>query len=147
MNLTLSSLFRHLATFLAGIGGLLLSWHLIAPEQVAAVDKAGSDMIAPLTVIFGAIAACVFRAVMAWIAAKFSGNGNADTVPGWAVWFVLGSLSGISGFILTGCSSNPSGMPIHANILTDYGTIGYSSKSGIDINVNAPAVVDLRSHK
>jgi len=75
-----------------------------------------------------------------------AGPGIADKLPAWALVLGTGSLAGFLVFSLPGCAG-PNKMPIHATVLTDYGTIGYSSKSGIDINVNAPAIVDLRSGK
>lgn len=75
-----------------------------------------------------------------------AGPGIADKLPAWALVLATGSLAGLIGCTLPGCSG-PNKLPIHATILTDYGTIGYSSKGGIDVNVNAPAIVDLRSNK
>ena len=59
--MNIASQLRHFLTFLAGLGGLFLSWQIIAPDQVAAVDKAGADLIDPLIIIIGAVAAGVAR--------------------------------------------------------------------------------------
>jgi hypothetical protein len=72
MNLT--SQVRHFLTYLAGIGGALAAWNIIAPEQVVAVNEAGGQLVEPLVVIIGAIAAGVLRLAMDWFSKRFSGK-------------------------------------------------------------------------
>jgi len=69
--MNLASQLRHLLTFLAGLGGLFLSWQIIAPEEVAAVNEAGAKLIDPLVVIIGAVAAGVARLALTWISNLF----------------------------------------------------------------------------
>jgi hypothetical protein len=64
--MNIASQLRHFLTFLAGHGGLFLSWHIIAPDQAAAVDTAGADLIDPI-IIIGAGAAGVARLLLGWI--------------------------------------------------------------------------------
>lgn len=70
MNLT--SQLRHFLTYLAGLGTAFAAWNLIAPEQVAAVNQAGSALIEPLMVIIGAVAVFLARAAMAKLGSLFS---------------------------------------------------------------------------
>jgi hypothetical protein len=123
-----ASLFRHLFTFLAGLGGILLSVHLIAPDQVAAVNKAGADLIAPLMVIIGAVAACVARLALTWISKLFRrGAGEnvagSGTVPLW----IVGAAAGLI------CSALPSCSPETRALLKEYPIKGCYIRDGIKV--------------
>jgi len=81
---------RHLLTFLAGFGGILLTWNLVDPGSVEAINKAGSDLILPLTAFIGVVFVGVARAAMIWLGNRFSffsklsngnSNGNAGNGP------------------------------------------------------------------
>lgn len=136
--MTTSSFFRHILTFLAGLGGLLVSWNLIAPAEVEAVNQAGAELIAPLTVILGALAACVARLVIA-MAGKIFRNGSGENnggpggLPLWVVGCMVAVLMGLP-------SCTPlAGFPIKATFLMQDGSISYSSKGGIEAAVYGPA--------
>jgi hypothetical protein len=62
---------RHQLTFLAGLGGLLLGWRLIGPDDVAAVNEAGSKLIDPLVIIVGAVGAFLGRLAISWVSDIF----------------------------------------------------------------------------
>jgi hypothetical protein len=76
---------RHQLTFLAGLGGILLGWNLIAPEEVAAVNEAGAKLIDPLMIIAGAVAAFVGRMAISWVTGIFrrgaGEDGDTDSKP------------------------------------------------------------------
>ena len=142
MNIqSIQSLARHAVTYLAGIGGLLLSWHLIAPDQVDAVNKAGAELIAPLTIILGAVAACVARMALTWIFKLFgsgAGERSSNGIGLGLVW--VGAAAGLICTALPSCSAEDRQVwrmiPIRSVFHTDYGSLGYSSKSGISIEVD-----------
>lgn len=85
-----STYFRHLLTFLAGFGGILLTWNVVAPESVEAINKAGANLVEPLSVFIGAIFAGMARAAILWFGKKFSNGGVSEK----------GGASGGSGGIL-----------------------------------------------
>jgi hypothetical protein len=148
--MNLASQIRHFLAFLAGLGTLFLSWHIIAPDQVEAVNKAGGELISPLVIILGAVGACVFRAALTWIYQLFrTGAGETETKTGGSggslpLWVLMGTLAGCMGF-LPACSSAQwaaaRAIPIRTCVITDQGTVCYSSKSGLS------AEIDLQSAK
>ena len=136
-----ASLFRHLFTFLAGLGGILLSVHLIAPDQVEAVNKAGAALSAPLIVILGAVAAGVARMALSWIYKLFSRGAGENVAGGGSLpLWIVGAAAGLICTALPSCSADQretlKGIPIRTTVVTDYGTVGYSSKSGISVYVD-----------
>lgn len=74
--MNLATQLRHLLTGLATIGGLLVTWNLIAPEQVGEVNAAGAALIEPLTVLGGVIAGGLLRALMEWVSLKLGRSGR-----------------------------------------------------------------------
>lgn len=136
-----ASLARHLLTYLAGLGGMLLSWHLIAPDQVEAVNKAALALITPLSVILGAIAAGLARLAITWLWKLFgigAGERDGKKTGLWIGLVMVGATAGLCG--LPSCSPAQrealQNIPIRSAIVTDYGTLGYSSKSGISVYVD-----------
>lgn len=138
--MNIASLLRHALTFLAGLGGLFFSWSIIAPDQVAAVNAAGADLIAPLTIILGAVAACVARLALSWIFKIFRhGSGDVTGAGGLSLWIGVMAAGGLC-LALPSCSPETrevlKAFPIRTTVVTDYGTVGYSSKSGISVYVD-----------
>lgn len=124
-----ASLFRHLFTFLAGIGGTLLSVHLIAPDQVEAVNKAGADLITPLMVIGGAVAVCVSRMALTWIYKLFgvgAGERDGKKTGLWIGLVMVGTAAGL-------CISLPSCSPETRALLKEYPIKGCYIKDGIKV--------------
>jgi H+/gluconate symporter-like permease len=72
--MNLATQLRHLLTGLATIGGLLVTWNLIAPEDVATANAAGAALIEPMTVLGGLLAGGLLRLVMGWIFSKLTGK-------------------------------------------------------------------------
>lgn len=111
MKAQLASQVRHLLTFLAGIGGILLGWNLIAPEQVAEVNDAGAKLVEPLTVIIGAVAVFLARAALAWFARIFrngtgeleNGSNGGGSAGGPLLLLLLGCT--VAGSLLPSCSA------------------------------------------
>lgn len=136
--MNLASQIRHYLTFLAGLGGLLLSWHLIAPDQVEAVNQAGKDLIDPLTLIAGALAAGIARLAIGYITSFFSRGtgdvGKADKLPLWLLAGIVSTAAALGG--LPSCAAIKD-VPVRACLLTDQGTVCYSTKSGLSADVDA----------
>jgi hypothetical protein len=111
MNLT--SQLRHLLTGLAAIGTLLLSWSIIAPDDVAAINKAGGDLVEPLVIFLSLVAGAVTRWAIGLVMARFSGNKEEkETISDAAasggslpLALLLGTAAGIMG-CLPSCSGN-----------------------------------------
>ena len=108
---------RHLLTFLAGFGGILLTWNLVDPGSVEAINKAGADLIVPLTAFVGAVFVGVARAAMIWLGNRFPffsklsvSNGNVGTRPsGGAGQLPLGLLlfCGLGFLFFPSCAEYP----------------------------------------
>ena len=135
--------FRHQLSFLAALGVMLASWHLLAPEQVEAVNKAGAQLIEPLLVILGAIAVFLSRQVMAWLSGFLvrkdrSGKGTSGTA---ALLLLIGTAAVISmAGALSSCSPDQirvmKDVPIKGCVFTDQGKVCYSSKSGLEVDAD-----------
>jgi hypothetical protein len=141
--MNIASHVRHFLTGLAALGTWFLSWHLIAPDQAAAVNQAGADLITPLTVILSAIGACVARLAMAWAANLFrqgTGEGGGSNPSGGTALLILTCTAAALGG-LPSCSpaqlAAARAMPIRIGITTDHGTAAYSSKRGVEVDVDA----------
>jgi hypothetical protein len=132
--MNLASQIRHCLTFLAGLGGLFLSWQIIAPEQVAEVNKAGADLIDPIMIIIGAVAAGVARLVIGWIGSLIGrgAGGIGDKLSGIPVWLGLLGTAVVIGGSLPSCSAL-SGLPIKVTAQVEEGALSYSSKGGIEM--------------
>lgn len=130
--MNLASQLRHFITGLAAIGTLLLSWSIIAPGDVAAINRAGGDLVEPLVIFLSLVAAAVTRFLIGVVMAKFSGNketaNNADTgTSGGNVLalLLLGTVAGIMG-CLPSCSS---GYPLNGTVSYRDATTG--AKAGL----------------
>ena len=145
--MNIASQLRHLLTFLAGLGGLFLSWHLIAPDQAAAVDKAGADLIEPLVIIFGAVAAGVARLAIGWGSKFFSrAAGNVRTrMNGLTLWLGLISTAVVLGG-LPSCAFLED-MPLSVGVTTDDATAHYSSKGGLVVSAKVRSKINRHSAK
>lgn len=142
--MNIASQIRHYLTFLAGLGGLFLSWQIIAPDQAAAVDKAGADLIDPVCVILGAVAAGVARLALGWIGSLFrSGAGEiGEKTRGFPFWMGLIGTAVALGGALPSCA--PGEWPLRIGIEGEGYRADYSAKSGIEIRATIP---DRHSNK
>jgi hypothetical protein len=132
--MNLASQVRHFLTFLAGLGGLFLSWNILAPEQVAEVNQAGADLIDPIMIILGAVAAGLARLLIGWIGSLIGrGAGEVgDKLSGIPVWLGLIGTAVALGGALPSCSAL-SGLPIKATVQVEEGALSYSSKGGLEM--------------
>ncbi len=145
---TLYSYLRHALTFLAGIGGLLLSYQLIAPGDVATANEAGAALIEPLTTLGGLIAAGLARLIIARVGKLFPGLSESATVDpgrgnnsgglGGPLLLVTCATAGLMGFSLPSCSpaqiEAAQAVPIRIKFNTPGGDIGYTSKGGLTVD-------------
>ena len=138
--MNLSTQLRHFLSFLAGLGTMFLGWHIIAPEQVEAVNKAGAELISPLMVIIGAVGVCLFRLVIAKLGSFFAriGNKSSGGMSGGASLLVVGlGMAAGSGCLLPSCSPAQvaalRAIPIRTCVYGPDGGICYSRESGVEI--------------
>ena len=137
----LSAMLRKCALGIAGAGAYIASKGLIDSADSATVDGATTSIATGLAVIATAI---ISHLLGKWLAdPKSSGQvaGNSATAPGWALWLSVGASAGFVVLSLPACSTAQmaaaGAIPIRTTIRTDYGVIGYSSKRGIEMDVDA----------
>jgi hypothetical protein len=127
-----ASLARHFLTTLAGLGGFLFAHGLIPAEAVGLVD--------PLAVIAGLMAAAVVRLGIFFIGKIFPASAAKMTaapagMPWLVLWLVVGTA--VVGILPSCSAAQLAAVPIRSCVETDYGTVCYSSKSGIAVTVDA----------
>lgn len=131
-----ASLIRHLVTGLAAAGTVLFSAHLIAPDAVAAINKAGGDLIEPLVIFLALVAGAVTRLALAKLATLFRlGTGESASPPATGPMLaVIGWMTLAAGVVasLPACSSFE-GMPLKATVQIQEGALSYSAKRGVEI--------------
>jgi hypothetical protein len=141
MNAT-ASLIRHFLTYLAGLGGFLFAHGIIPAESVAAADQVGAALVDPLAVLGGLLAAGGLRLaifclgkIFPAVAEKLSGasGGMPLLMVGLTTAAVMGSLPSCSAAQLAAARA----VPVRSCVETDYGTVCYSSKSGVAVTVDA----------
>lgn len=102
---TIASQIRHFFTFLSGIGGMLLSAHLITPEQVDTANQAGSQLIEPLSILAGLIAAGLARLAIGWFQTLFQkDDGKKGVGRASALLITMGTAAALMGS-LPSCST------------------------------------------
>lgn len=99
----LLSLLRHATTGFAGLGALMASKSLIAPEEAAAVNDAGASLGDALVVIVGAI---VMRLILTGLGKILPTDGNS-TRPGVGVLLAMGTAAALMTTTLSSCSEFP----------------------------------------
>lgn len=133
---TLLSQIRHYLTFLTGLGAMLLTQSLITPDQVSQANAAGAQLVEPVMVILGLVAAGVTRLVMALFSKVFESVGSLASGNWTPVWIGgLAMTAGLMGFSLPSCTPVP--VPARLCLVTDQGTVCYSSQSGLSAEVDA----------
>lgn len=140
---TLRSHLRHYLTFLAGIGGMLLSQNVITPEEVSQANAAGAQLIEPVMVILGLVAAGVARLALS-AASKFFESIRSKRfweLPPVAMIGGLAMGAGFIGFSLPSCTAPDLAalrqVPTKFCLTSDRGAVCYSSKSGLSAEVDA----------
>lgn len=139
---TLLSQIRHYLTFLAGIGGMLVAQTLITPDQVSQANAAGAQLVEPVMVIVGLVAAGVTRLIMALFAKVFESVGSLASGNWTPVWIGgLAMTAGLMGFSLPSCTAADvaavRAVPARFCLTGDQGTVCYSNKSGLSAEVDA----------
>ena len=137
----LASLTRHFITTLAGLGGFLFAHGLIPAEAVGQADAAGAALVEPLTVIAGLLAATGARLAIFCLGKIFPALAEKlGSQSGMAGLWVMGLTAAAIGGSLPSCSpeqlASARAVPIRSCVETDYGTVCYSSKSGIAVTVD-----------
>lgn len=138
-----ASTLRHLFTFLIAAGTVLAQKGIIAPEDADAVNAQG------LTIRDGVVAVAMIilsRLVLKYGGKIFSANAAEDVGTktkgsdgaGYGSLLLLLSLAGLIGFSLPSCApmDNDTAIRMHLGYLDRHGnTYGYSSKSGIEVQI------------
>ena len=135
---TLPTLLRHALTFLAGLGGLLLSYQLILQSEVTAANEAGTALIEPLTVLGGLLFAGLARVGITLLGKFFPVmNRESGGTSGGMSLLVLGGLCMAAAGGLSSCSSAK--MPLRLSVTGPHGSASYSPKGGLIIDLPLPA--------
>lgn len=136
----LPTLLRHCFTSLATIGTLLLTKGLITPSDVSAVNAGGSALGVALVAILTPI---LCRLVLTLLGKLNLGGliATTDKASSWVLWICIGTAAGLGGLLLPSCSpaqmAAAQSIPIKTTLHTNYGTVAYSSKSGLSVDVDA----------
>lgn len=143
--MNLATHFRHLLTFLAGLGAILFAHHLIDPGAVDAVNKAGSQLIEPLVVVLGAVAVVIVRVLLAWagkrfpgLAAKIGNQASGGMSGGVPLWII--ATAGLMGFCLPSCA--PNDYPITGSLY--YRDSNSGAKGGLTFSPGRAPVASVR---
>ena len=134
----LLSIIRHWITALLAIITLWLVGMLAldAGHQKILNDAAG-QLVTPLVTILGLVAVAVWRMALTWLGNLFragSGeNGNGGRASGGTALLLLGTMAALMG----GLPSCSPALPLRIGVETDYGSAAYSSKRGIEVDVDA----------
>ena len=135
-----ASLARHFLTTLAGLGGFLFAPGLIPAEAVGQANAAGSALVDPLAVIAGLMAAAVVRLGIFFVGKIFPASAaKMMDAPKRGPWLVigLGTAAAVMGSLPSCSVSQLAAVPLRSCVETDYGTVCYSSKSGVALTVDA----------
>ncbi len=134
----LAAILSQFFTALAGAGACLAGLDLIDQADVAKVDAAGVSLGAALAIILAAVIGHL-------VTRKFSmgkgsgGSGGAASLLLWAGTAVgfMGGLPSCSPVDRAAAWAIVTEIPIRSCVTTDYGTVCYSSKSGLAVTVDA----------
>lgn len=132
---------------------MMFAHHWLQPDQVEAVNKAGSDIEGSLLVIIGAVGVFLSRLVIAWVGKKFpvwAGEVGKGSSGGLIPCFMLGllaagslfaSLSSCSTAQLASAEARASKIPLKACYIAPDGTqVCYSSRDGVEVDVGNSSV-------
>ena len=150
--MNIPSILRHWLTLALTALTVFVGAHLLAPDETRAFDDAAKQLVAPLVIIGTLVATAIWRMALTWISNIFR-TGSGETTDkttrgssggGLPLWVCIGTLAGCMGF-LPACSSAQwaaaRAIPIRTCVITDQGTVCYSSKAGLS------AEIDLQSAK
>lgn len=134
-----ASLARHFLTTLAGLGGFLFAHGLIPADAVGRANAAGSALVDPLAVLAGLLAAAVLRLGIFFLGKIFPASAaKLGAQSGMAGLWLMGLTTAAVMGLLPSCSEPQlAAVPLRSCLETDYGTVCYSSQSGIAVTVDA----------
>ena len=138
----LTDLLTNCLTTLAGIGGLLLSAHLISPDQVQAANTAGAQLASPLGVIITLVATTVGHLALTLLAKYFPNVAKIiNTSAGAGTALILGMAillgSSCSQSQLAAYQQFASVVPITVGGSYDNITATWNSQTGITLLYNS----------
>jgi len=139
MKTTIASLMRHAFTSLAGLGGFLLSHHLLDAGDVSQVNAAGVSLGTALVVILTGV---IGRLILTLTGKLFTGGmpgESSGTSGGMVSLFMLVGTSAVVMGCLPACSASQvaaaQSVPISTTVHTKYGTASYSTAGGLVLDV------------
>ena len=141
--MNISSILRHWLTLALTAATVFLGAHLLAPDETKAFDEAAKQLVAPLVIIGTLLATAIWRIALAWIGNLFrrgSGEPTNNASGGNALLVLIAcTVAALGG--LPSCSAEQfaaaRAIPIKTCVITDKGTICYSSKSGLSAEIDA----------
>lgn len=140
----LASLARHAVTYLVGVFVAWITVYLTLPGEAQAAADAAGALIEPLVVLVGLAAAVLSRLAMPALNKIFrlsAGEGSGGASGGTLLLAVGLGLGTAAVGMLPSCSpaqlAAARAVPVRSCVETDYGTVCYSSKSGIALTVDA----------
>lgn len=138
----IASLTRHFLTYLAGLGGFLFAHGVIPEGAVAQANEAGAALVDPLAVICGLLAAAAVRLGIFCLGKIFPAIAEKLATPsGGMVPLAIGMMTAAALMgALPSCSAaqlaEARSIPLRTCVLTEHGRICYSSRSGIEADVD-----------
>jgi hypothetical protein len=137
MKDTLAAAIRTVLVCLAGLGGFLASHGLVDAADAATLNAAGATLQDALA----AIATALVMRLMIYLMGKITGKEvSISDLPLVTVIGLLGAAAAV-GTLLPSCSASDwaafKALPIKSCIVTEQGTVCYSSKGGLEIQVDA----------
>jgi hypothetical protein len=141
--MNIPSILRHWLTLALTAATVYLGAHLFSPDEAKAFDAAAQQLVAPLAIIGTLLVTALWRVALAWFSALFrKGSGETDSQGSggslglWVIGAMAACLCG-----LPSCSpiqlAAARAFPIKASIITDRGSVSYSSKSGLSAEIDA----------
>lgn len=144
--MNLSSLIRHWLTFFLTIGTLFAAWQIVPAEQVDALNQAGAQVREGLVVVLSALIVFAWRWIIAkavpylrWGAGEVTKDGgpSGGNVPAVLLLCMGAGLMGTMASCTAAQLSAARQIPMRACVVTDQGTVCYSTKDGISAEVDA----------
>ena len=144
--MNIASILRHWFTLAATIfTAWVIAMVALPPEQQQLLSTAVTDLVGPLVILCTLLVTALGRMALVWISKTFrAGSGDMENdgspsggmgllVLGGAVAALCGGLPSCSAEQLAAARS----IPIKTCVVTDQGTICYSSKSGLSAEIDA----------
>lgn len=136
--MNIASILRHWFTLAATlVTGWLVAALVLTPDQQVELTAAIANLVGPLVIVAMLIITALWRMALAYFGKVFAGKTTGGS--GWSPMVIGGAAVGLF-TALPSCSPDQRDalktIPIRTTVVTDYGTVGYSSKSGISVYVD-----------